>query len=78
IKLAKKMMKKNPVAVRFTKEGIRAVSEMSVDQAADYLSAKSDALKYADPEKGRQKGMTQFLDDKSYRPGFGEYNRKKK
>lgn len=76
-KLAKKMMKKNPTAVRYTKEGIRAVKEMSVDQAADYLNAKSDALKYQDPENGRQKGMAQFLDDKTYRPGLGEYNRKK-
>ena len=76
-KLAKKMMKKNPVAVRYTKEAIRAVKQMSVDQAGDYLNAKSDALKYSDPEKGRQKGMTQFLDDKTYRPGLGEYNRKK-
>jgi trans-feruloyl-CoA hydratase/vanillin synthase len=77
IKLAKKMMKKNPTAVRFTKEGIRAVMDMSVDQAADYLGAKSDALKYTDKERGREKGMAQFLDDKTYRPGLGEYNRKK-
>ena len=77
IKLAKKMMKKNPVAVRYTKDAIRAVKQMSVDQAADYLNAKSDALKWSDPEKGREKGMVQFLDDKTYRPGLGEYNRKK-
>ncbi|HSR55272.1 MAG TPA: p-hydroxycinnamoyl CoA hydratase/lyase [Alphaproteobacteria bacterium] len=77
LKLAKKMMKKNPTAVRYTKEAIRAVKEMSVDQAADYLGAKSDALKYSDPENGRQKGMAQFLDDKTYRPGLGEYDRKK-
>jgi trans-feruloyl-CoA hydratase/vanillin synthase len=77
IKLAKKMMKKNPTAVRYTKEAIRAVKEMSVDQAADYLGAKSDALKYTDKESGREKGMAQFLDDKTYRPGLGEYNRKK-
>ena len=78
IKLAKKMMKKNPMAVRYTKEAVRAVKEMTADQAADYLNAKSDALKWSDPENGRQMGMVQFLDDKSYRPGFGEYNRKKK
>ena len=78
IKLAKKLMKKNPMALRYTKEAIRAVKNMSVDQAADYLNAKSDALKWADPEKGREKGMSQFLDDKTYRPGLGEYNRKKK
>ena len=28
-----------------------------------------------DPERGRQKGMSQFLDEKSYRPGLGAYRR---
>lgn len=77
VKLAKMLMQKNPTAVRYTKEAIRAVKQMSVDQAADYLNAKSDALKYSDPEKGRQKGMSQFLDDKTYRPGLGHYDRGK-
>ncbi|MCH9049766.1 MAG: p-hydroxycinnamoyl CoA hydratase/lyase [Proteobacteria bacterium] len=75
IKLAEKLMAKNPVAVRFTKEAIRAVRHMSLDQAADYLRAKSDALKAADKEQGRNEGMKQFLDDKSYRPGFEPYKR---
>ncbi len=75
IKLAEKLMEKNPVAVRFTKEAIRASRHMTVDQAADYLRAKSDALKAADKEKGRIEGMKQFLDDKTYRPGFEPYKR---
>ena len=75
IKLARKLMEKNPVAVRFTKEAIRAARHMSLDQAADYLRAKSDALKAADKEGGREEGMKQFLDDKSYRPGFEPYKR---
>ena len=75
IKLAQKLMEKNPVAVRYTKEAIRAVRHMSLDQAADYLRAKSDALKAADKEKGRIEGMKQFLDDKTYRPGFEPYKR---
>ena len=75
IKLAEKLMAKNPVAVRFTKEAIRAVRHMSLDQAADYLRAKSDALKAADKEQGRNEGMKQFLDDKSHRPGFEPYKR---
>ncbi len=75
IKLAKKLMKKSPAALRFTKEAVRAVRDMTVDQAADYLNAKSDALKFRDPEKGRQKAMSQFLDEKSFKPGLGEYKR---
>lgn len=76
-KLAKLLMQKSPAAVRYTKEAIRAVRYMSVDQAADYLNAKSDALKWSDPEKGREKGMKQFLDDKTYRPGLGHFDRSK-
>jgi trans-feruloyl-CoA hydratase/vanillin synthase len=32
-------------------------------------------LKYLDPEGGRKKAMSQFLDEKSYKPGLGEFNR---
>ena len=75
IKLARKLMEKNPVAVRCTKEAIRAARHMSLEQATDYLRAKSDALKAADKEGGRDEGMKQFLDDKSFRPGFEPYKR---
>ena len=68
-------MKKNPWAIRYTKEAIRSVRYMSMDQAADYLRCKSDALQRADQEHGRQEGMKQFLDDKSFRPGLGTYER---
>lgn len=78
VKFAKKLMAKNPTALRFTKEAIRAVREMDLPQAADYLAAKSDALKYVDPEKGRQEAMKQFIDEKSFRPGLGNYERRAK
>ena len=77
IKLAKKLMAKNPAALRYTKEAIRAVRSMSEAQANDYLSAKSDALRYRDPEKGRDKALSQFVDDKVYRPGLGPYDRER-
>jgi trans-feruloyl-CoA hydratase/vanillin synthase len=76
ITFAKKLMEKSPAAMRYTKEAIRAVRFMNEPQAHDYLSAKSDALRYNDKEKGREQGMTQFLDEKSYRPGFGHFKRK--
>src|SRR5262249_62368201 len=77
IKFARRLMEKSPAALRYTKEAIRAVRFMNESQAADYLNAKSDALKYNDKENSRQEGMKQFLDDKSYRPGFGHFKRKK-
>jgi trans-feruloyl-CoA hydratase/vanillin synthase len=76
VKLAQLLMKKSPAAMRYTKECIRAVRFMNEPEAADYLNAKSDALKYNDKEKGREHGMKQFLDEKTYRPGLGQYDRK--
>ncbi len=75
IAIAQNLMKKNPHVVRSCKQGYHYVREMSWDAAAEYLSAKSDQNKFTDPEKGASKGMSQFLDEKSYRPGLGAYDR---
>ena len=77
IKLAQKLMEKSPAVLRYTKEALRAVRFMNEPQAADYLNAKSDALRFVDTEDSRTQGMRQFLDDKSYRPGFGAFRRDK-
>jgi trans-feruloyl-CoA hydratase/vanillin synthase len=77
IKLANKLMEKSPTVLRYTKEALRAVRFMNEPQAADYLAAKSDALRFADREDSRNQGMKQFLDDKTYRPGFGAFKRQK-
>jgi trans-feruloyl-CoA hydratase/vanillin synthase len=71
----RKLEVKSPFAVRYTKECIRSVRRMTKDQAYDYLNCKSDALKHVDPEGGRQKAMTQFLDEKTFKPGLGDYKR---
>jgi trans-feruloyl-CoA hydratase/vanillin synthase len=42
------------------------------------MAAKGVALRATDPEKGREEGTKQFLDDKSFRPGLGAYKRAKK
>jgi trans-feruloyl-CoA hydratase/vanillin synthase len=77
IKLANKIKEKNPAALRAAKEVYKACKTMDYWQAEDFMSAKSAALGATDPERGREKGMKQFLDDKTYRPGFGGYNRNK-
>lgn len=73
--LAQSLARKNPQTLRTIKESLRIVRNMSVDQAADYLLAKEREMRFLDPEGGRQQAMTQFLDEKTYRPGFGEYKR---
>jgi len=75
IALATELKAKAPYVVRATKEAIRAVRHMSIDEAYDYLEAKSDQLRFRDPEKTRAKGMQEFLDAKTYRPGFGPVKR---
>ena len=73
--LAKILLEKNPTALRTAKVAFKVSSDMSWEQAADYLSAKIDQMQFVDPERGRAKGMKQFLEDKSYRPGLGAYRR---
>ncbi|RZS77974.1 p-hydroxycinnamoyl CoA hydratase/lyase [Pigmentiphaga kullae] len=73
--LAASLARKNPQTLRTIKESLRLVRGMSVDQAADYLLAKEREMRFMDTEGGREQAMTQFLDDKTYRPGYGEYQR---
>lgn len=76
IKLANKLMEKNPHVLRAAKEVYKTCKTMDYWQAEDYMAAKGTALRLTDPEKGREKGMKQFLDEKTYRPGFEAYQRK--
>jgi trans-feruloyl-CoA hydratase/vanillin synthase len=74
-KLAATLLEKNPMTLRIAKHAARRVRDMSWEDAEDYLFAKSDQLRFLDPEHGREKGMAQFLDEKSYRPGLAPYRR---
>ncbi len=69
------LMEKNTSVLRAAKEVYTTCLTMDFWQAVDYMAAKGAALRATDPEKGREEGMKQFLDDKTYRPGFGAYNR---
>jgi trans-feruloyl-CoA hydratase/vanillin synthase len=73
--LARKLMEKNPHVLSAIKLTYRRVKEMNWDVAEDYLYAKAGDTYASDPERGREKGMTQFLDDKSFKPGTGNYKR---
>jgi trans-feruloyl-CoA hydratase/vanillin synthase len=77
VALARELMEKNPEVLRATKQAIRAVRTMSDDQAFDYLAAKGAEIKQRDKENAYHHGIKQFLDDKSYKPTFGAYDRAK-
>lgn len=70
VALARELMEKNPTALAFTKQAIRNVVTMDVPQSYEYLMTKIQALMAADPEKTRNKGIEEFIDKKTYRPGL--------
>ena len=70
VALANELMSKLPVALSAAKEAYKAVKHMDFQQAFEYMTAKTIATSALDVQKGRAKALSQFLDDKSYRPGF--------
>jgi trans-feruloyl-CoA hydratase/vanillin synthase len=75
IKLANTLLEKNPVVLRYAKQGFKRAKELTWEQGEDYLYAKIDQCNYRDPEKGRKEGLKQFLDDKTIKPGLQTYKR---
>jgi feruloyl-CoA hydratase/lyase len=75
VALAKKLAEKNPVVLRAAKHGFKRCRELTWEQSEDYLYAKLDQSQLRDPEKGREQGMKQFLDEKSIKPGLQGYKR---
>ena len=73
--LARVLMEKNATVLRAAKIAYKTVREMSWEQSAEYLTAKIDQTVLVDPERGRERAMQQFLDEKSFKPGLGNYAR---
>ena len=72
--VAHTLLKKNPVALKATKDAIRRVSEMTYENAEDYLVRAQEAANFHD-NTGRKEGIRQFIDEKSYKPGLGAYDK---
>ena len=73
--VAENLLRKNWETLKATKDAVRRVREMTYDNAEDYLIRAQEALNWHDRTDGRHEGMKQFLDDKSYKPGLGEYDK---
>ncbi|MBU1362434.1 MAG: p-hydroxycinnamoyl CoA hydratase/lyase [Gammaproteobacteria bacterium] len=73
--LAGKLLEKNPAVLRYAKHGFKRCRELNWEQNEDYLYAKVDQSNGRDPEQGRAKGLKQFLDDKTIKPGLQSYKR---
>jgi feruloyl-CoA hydratase/lyase len=74
--VANVLLQKNPVALKATKDSVRRVKEMTYDNAEDYLVRAQEASNSYDND-GRKEGIKQFIDDKSYKPGLGAYDKTK-
>src|SRR6516225_3030669 len=75
--VAQQLLKKNWETLKATKDAVRRVREMTYDNAQDYLIRAQEALNWHDKSDGRHRGMKQFLDDKTYKPGLSEYDKSK-
>ena len=74
VALAEKLMAKNPHTLRMCKEVYKHVKGLSLEHAEDYIWAKMDTLTVLDPG-GRERGMKQFVESKSYKPGLAAYDK---
>jgi feruloyl-CoA hydratase/lyase len=75
--VCKALLEKNPIALKATKDAIRRVSEMTYDNAEDYLVRAQEAANSFDGE-GRKEGIRQFIDEKSFKPGLAAYDRSRR
>ncbi|MCC6888735.1 MAG: p-hydroxycinnamoyl CoA hydratase/lyase [Hyphomicrobiales bacterium] len=73
--LAKTLLGKNPTVLRATKTAIKFSEDLSWEQSCEYLRAKLDQTIAQDPERGRERGLRQFIDQKSFKPGLQSYRR---
>jgi trans-feruloyl-CoA hydratase/vanillin synthase len=71
--VARTLLQKNPVALKAAKDAIRRVSEMTYDNAEDFLVRAQEAANHFDNE-GRKEGIKQFIDEKTYKPGLSAYD----
>ena len=70
IALANKLMEKNPTVLAYTKQAMKAVRQMSYNEALEYLMAKGTALRFADRNQTRDEGIKKFIDKKEFKPGY--------
>ena len=73
--VAQILIGKNPTVLKFAKDAVRRVGTMTYDEAEDYLVRMQEAANSHDKTEGRKEGIRQFIDEKSYKPGLGAYDK---
>jgi trans-feruloyl-CoA hydratase/vanillin synthase len=77
LEVASSLLEKSPVLLSAAKNAYKFLKDMSWEAAFDYIGAKAGLAQKQDPERRREKGMSGFLDEKSYRPGVEGYKKEK-
>lgn len=75
VEVAQKLAALSAQVLHGAKVGFKKARLMSWDEAEDYLYAKLDQSVLGDPEHAKAQGLAKFLDEKSYRPGLGTFER---
>lgn len=77
VAVAEALKKKDPNALRSTKWAMRRMTEMTFDNAMDYLIRAQEALNGMGGSAARKEATKQFLDDKTFKPGLGAFDASK-
>lgn len=72
--IAEALLKKDRAALRATKWAVRRMTEMTYENAEDYLIRAQEALHSYGGVEARKEATRQFLDEKSFKPGLGTFD----
>lgn len=75
--IAEALLKKDSHALRATKWAVRRMTEMTYENAEDYLIRAQEALHSFGGVEARKEATRQFLDEKSFKPGLGVFDKSK-
>jgi trans-feruloyl-CoA hydratase/vanillin synthase len=77
LEVAGSLLEKSPIVLSAAKIAYKFLKDMSWEAAFDYVGAKAGMAQAQDPERSRKKGLSGFLDEKSYKPGLEGIKRDK-
>ncbi|MBU6207708.1 MAG: p-hydroxycinnamoyl CoA hydratase/lyase [Alphaproteobacteria bacterium] len=77
IEIAQALMKKDQHALRATKWAVRRMTEMTYENAQDYLIRAQEALHSFGGVEARAEATRQFLDAKTFKPGLETFDTSK-
>lgn len=72
--IAETLLAKDQNALRATKWAMRRMTEMTFDNAMDYLIRAQEALNGMGGAAARKEATRQFLDEKTFKPGLGTFD----